>query len=153
MSGLGLTSPKSRPAELCHGSCVALTPSAGLLIVGPSGSGKSTLSLTLMALGATLVCDDQTLLHADDDAEAVIATAPPTIKGQIEARGIGILSATPFDACRVRAIVDLSKVEDERLPPVRNERVIGVSIPLFYKVDGPQFAPALIQWLKGGRIA
>nr|WP_254870027.1 HPr kinase/phosphatase C-terminal domain-containing protein [Celeribacter sp. HF31] len=124
---------------------------SGLLIIGPSGSGKSTLSLTMMALGARLVSDDRTILTRD--ADDLMATAPETLSGMIEARGVGLLTAECLSHTRLRAVVDLAQVETERLPPRREKALIGVSIPLFYRVDGPQFAPALIQWLKGGRCA
>lgn len=153
MSGAGASSIPAAPRGIYHASCVALSPSAGVLITGPSGSGKSTLALALMALGATLVSDDQTCLRVDAAHGTLVATAPSTIKGQIEARGMGILAADTFEQCQVRVVVDLSQCEEDRLPLLRKQSVIGVSIPLLYKVDGPQFAPALIQWLKGGRIA
>ena len=151
MSGETPSPAPAAKGTLLHATCVALTPDADVLITGPSGSGKSTLALTMMALGTTLVSDDQTFVRADSGG--LIATAPATIKGQIEARGLGILAAHVFDHCRIRAVVDLSQSEEDRLPPERKQRVVGVSIPLFYRVDGPQFAPSLIQWLKGGRVA
>ncbi|WP_417263689.1 HPr kinase/phosphorylase [Celeribacter sp.] len=134
-----------------HASCVALDSESGLLILGPSGSGKSTLSLMMMALGATLVSDDRTLLTRD--GADLMARAPETLTGMIEARGVGLLKSECLPHTRLRAVVDMAQVETERLPPRREKALIGVSIPLFYRVDGPQFAPALIQWLKGGRCA
>jgi len=146
---------------ILHASCVALDDATGLLILGPSGSGKSTLALELMALGAVLVSDDRTILRRDGQHDAghapqpqtLTATAPDTISGMIEARGVGLLRAEPLPAATLRGVVDLSQVETDRLPLRREKALIGVSIPLFYRVDGPQFAPALIQWLKGGRCA
>lgn len=136
-----------------HASCVALGAENGLLIVGPSGSGKSALCLTLMALGARLVSDDRTFLKRDPDANYLTAEAPETIAGMIEARGFGLLKSECLSQVRLRGVVDMAQVETERLPPRREKALIGVSIPLFYRVDGPHFAPALIQWLKGGRCA
>lgn len=132
-----------------HASCVALDETSGLLITGPSGCGKSTLALTLMGFGAHLVADDRTELRRDGDA--LIACAPKTISGMVEARGVGLISATPLSHARIRAVVDLSQSEPNRLPPARETALIGVSIPMLFKVEGPGFAPALIQWLKGGR--
>ena len=74
-----------------HASAVALTPAAGVLILGPSGVGKSSLALRLMALGARLVADDGVALTVQ--AGALIARAPAPIAGLIEARGAGILHA------------------------------------------------------------
>ncbi|MEG3663682.1 HPr kinase/phosphatase C-terminal domain-containing protein [Celeribacter halophilus] len=138
---------------ILHASCVALDDATGLLILGPSGSGKSTLALELMALGAVLVSDDRTHVRCGPKAQTLTATAPDTISGMIEARGVGLLRAEPLPAATLRGVVDLSQVETDRLPLRREKALIGVSIPLFYRVDGPQFAPALIQWLKGGRCA
>ncbi|MCA0042376.1 HPr kinase/phosphatase C-terminal domain-containing protein [Celeribacter sp. ASW11-22] len=134
-----------------HGSCVALDEDRGLLILGPSGSGKSTLSLTLMAYGARLVSDDRCDLIRR--GETVIASAPALLSGMIEARGIGLLSADPLPKARIIGVVDLSEPEEERLPPLQKTALIGVTVPLMRRVEGPQFAPGLIQWLKGGRRA
>ncbi|WP_417246301.1 HPr kinase/phosphorylase [Celeribacter sp.] len=138
---------------ILHASCVALDDATGLLILGPSGSGKSTLALELMALGAVLVSDDRTHVRSDPKTQTLTATAPDTIAGMIEARGVGLLRAEALPAATLRGVVDLSQVETDRLPLRREKALINVSIPLFYRVDGPQFAPALIQWLKGGRCA
>lgn len=138
-------------AQNLHASCVALNAEAGLLITGPSGAGKSTLALTLMAFGLRLVADDRVWLKREGDA--VMATASEAIAHMIEARHFGLLRAEALPSTRIRAVVDLSQVERERLPPAREIDLLGLAIPLFLKVDGPQFAPALIQWFKGGRCA
>ncbi|WP_417250517.1 HPr kinase/phosphorylase [Celeribacter sp.] len=139
--------------DLLHATCVALDAKSGLLILGPSGSGKSALALALMACGAHLVADDRTRIHRAAGADVVEARCPEAIAGRIEARGVGILAADPLASCVLRGVVDLSQIEEERLPPLRETRLLGVSIPLFHKVDAPHFAPALLQWLKGTRCA
>nr|WP_319249027.1 serine kinase [uncultured Celeribacter sp.] len=138
-------------SENLHACCVALDASRALLICGPSGSGKSSLALGLMALGARLVADDRTIVHADAEGR-LWAEAPETIFGMIEARGLGLLSATALQQAEIKGIVDLARTEPERLPPCRETALMGVTVPLMYQVEGPQFAPALIQWLKGGRV-
>lgn len=135
---------------IIHASCVAVN-GAGLLILGPSGAGKSGLALQLMAYGAVLVADDRTMLHRVGDD--IIADAPPTIAGRIEARGIGILTATPHGPVALRAIVDLAQPEPDRLPPLRVMPLLDKEIPLIYKGEGPYFAAALMQYLKGDRTA
>ena len=80
-----------------HASCVAWEDRA-VLITGSSGSGKSSLALSLMAYGCALVADDQTMLHRQHNA--LIPKAPDTIRGQVEARGIGILNARCAAACK-----------------------------------------------------
>ena len=136
-----------------HATCVALDAQCGLLILGASGAGKSALALSLMAFGAHLVSDDRTDLHRDPAHMAVTARAPASISGLIEARGLGLLAAPPLRAATIKGVVDLDQMETDRLPPLRKTYLIGVELPLFHRVDAPHFAPALFQWLKGGRSA
>ena len=75
-------------AETVHASTVALDGRA-VLISGPSGSGKSDLALRLLDRGFALVSDDQTVVKKQGDA--LLASAPPSIAGKMEVRGIGIL--------------------------------------------------------------
>ncbi|MDO6615362.1 MULTISPECIES: HPr kinase/phosphorylase [Pacificibacter] len=138
--------------DIIHASCVAIDPSRGLLIVGASGSGKSSLALMMMALGAILVSDDRTQLSTTPDG-GLVASAPKTIKNMIEARGIGVLKAQTMPQCVIRAVVDLGKVEQDRLPPARIRRLLDLDIPEYHRSDSPYFAAALIQLLKEGRIA
>lgn len=121
----------------------------GVLIKGDSGRGKSGLSLQLMALGAQLVADDRTVLETRNGT--VVMSAPKSIHGLIEARGIGILSADAVDQAILCAVVDLDQEETERLPPVREISVSGHRFPLFFHVPTPYFPASLIQYLKGGR--
>lgn len=143
--------PYGQGSTLCHATSVALGEEAGVLVIGPSGCGKSALALELISLGATLVCDDQTVLSRDGDA--LIATPAPNIAGQIEARGIGILTVPYLERTRVRAVVDLGRAEEDRLPPSRNCDVMGASQPLIRRPQGSYLAAALILLLKGGRAA
>ena len=69
-----------------------------MLISGPSGSGKSDLALRLLDRGFTLVSDDQTIVRKDGDR--LLASAPPTIHGKLEIRGVGIVE---MDTRRRRA--------------------------------------------------
>ena len=135
---------------LIHASSVALNGRA-LLITGASGTGKSALALALMGLGADLVSDDRTILHRDGDA--LIADAPDTIRGQIEARGVGILHADACGPTRVVLAVDLDRVEDQRLPPLRHSDVMGVAVPLVLGPFAPHLPFALRQYLLAGRHA
>ena len=43
---------------IMHATCVDVNGS-GVLIIGRPGSGKSSIAINLLALGATLVADDQ----------------------------------------------------------------------------------------------
>jgi HPr kinase/phosphorylase len=120
-----------------------------LLITGASGSGKSSCALSLMAYGAQLVADDRTQVRRVN--EKLIAEAPDRISGLIEARGLGILQADHVASAQVKAIIDLNETENERLPVYRERDILGLSVPLFFRVDAPYFAAALLQFLKAGR--
>ena len=123
----------------------------GVVIFGPSGSGKSGLALQLMAMGAALVADDQTILHRRKSG--LIATCAPTIRGRIEARGVGILSVEAIDAADVFLAVDLGVAETERLPAHRHIEWLGVRIALVHHLQSPHFPAAILHYLAGGRVA
>ena len=133
-----------------HATCVAFQGQA-LLITGASGSGKSALALELMARGAALIADDRTILT--QQGGQLIASCPDTIRGQIEARCVGILCATPAEPTAVALIVNLDQVERERLPRARQEVIMGQSLPSLHKCEGSHFPAALLQYLKEGRYA
>ena len=114
-------------SETVHASSVAVDGRA-VLITGPSGSGKSDLTLRLLDRGFTLVSDDQTLVRRDGDR--LIATAPPTIAGKLEIRGIGIVEMETVSEVPVALLVELTS-EIRRLPDDSRERpVLGVPLPL-----------------------
>lgn len=131
-----------------HATCLDVA-GRGVLICGVSGSGKSGLGLQLMAFGATLVADDRTDLRVQNGD--LLATCPETIRGQIEARHLGLLNAPATGQTRVVAMVDLDVVETKRLPPPRTKTLMGVTLPVLHKVDSPSFAAALLQYLKAGK--
>ncbi|AOZ70305.1 serine kinase [Rhodobacter xanthinilyticus] len=134
-----------------HASCVALDPGRAVLILGPSGAGKSQLALGLMALGAHLVADDQVELRGA--GVALIASAPPAISGMIEARGVGLLGAEALPQAEVKLVVDLAQIETERLPPLRQTVLLDRCIPLVLRLQHGHLEVAILQWLKGGRVA
>lgn len=130
-----------------HATCVAWDR-AGVLIRGAAGQGKSSLGLALMGMGCTLVADDRVLLSREDGD--LIARAPDTIRGMIEAREIGILQADSLDKARVMLAVDLDQTETERLPPQRQVTLLGTEIPLIRHIEGPHLASSILQILKAG---
>lgn len=136
------------PSTILHGTCVARGP-AGVLILGASGSGKSALALQLIALGCELVADDQTCLSVESGV--VTASCPISIRGKIEARGVGILAATFVPAIVLRLVVDLDRTETERLPPHRTARLLGIELPLLHGIVHSHFPAAILQYLRGGR--
>ena len=118
-------------------------------IMGASGSGKSGLALQAMALGASLVADDQTILTRRGDG--IVATCPAQLQGRIEARGVGLLQAEARDSALLQLVVDMDLIETDRLPPQRRCRILGISLPLLHKTESPYFTAAVTQYLKGGR--
>jgi len=134
--------------KIIHASCVACGPAA-VLIIGPSGSGKSALALDLMALGAILVADDRTVVTRTE--HGLLASCPDTILGRIEAWGVGILVAKTQPSALLRVVIDLSKQEDQRLPPVRHTVILGQKLALLHTPVRGHFPAAILQYLKGGR--
>ena len=125
-----------------HATCVAIDGRA-VLLTGPSGAGKSDLAMRLIDRGAILVSDDYTVLARADGT--LIAGAPPTIAGQIEVRGLGIIARPSRDAVPVALAVDLRR-EDERMPEPHSVAIHGVAVPQV-AID-PRFpsAPIKVEW-------
>jgi HPr kinase/phosphorylase len=113
---------------LVHATAIAIE-SAAILLRGPPGAGKSDLALRLIDDGARLVADDQAELRRADDQ--ILVSAPASITGLIEVRGIGILRLPPVETATLVLLVDLvSSGEVERLPESRFEEILGLSVPL-----------------------
>lgn len=133
-----------------HATTVAFE-GRGVLITGASGSGKSGLALQLIAMGAALVADDQTLLTAE--AHGVIASCPPATTGMIEARGLGLLNAPHQASARLILAVDLDQTEPDRLPPLREVTLLGHPVSLVFSTPASHFPAALRLYALYGRRA
>ncbi|MFK7746037.1 MAG: HPr kinase/phosphorylase [Roseobacter sp.] len=131
-----------------HATCVAWQ-NAGVLIVGASGAGKSSLALHLLALGAVLISDDRTEITQKNDV--LTARCPAPIQGFIEARGVGILKATVQNTAPVRLVINLDRIERDRMPRQHWYEINGVRLPCLYKVEASHFPSAILQYLKAGR--
>lgn len=139
--------PFGRGETVLHASCVARNGRA-VLITGASGRGKSALALQLIALGAQLVADDRTRLW--QSGGRLMADAPPTIRGRIEARGVGILTTPAAGPAEVVLMVDLDQEERERLPPEREAEIVGCSVPLIFGIGAAHLPAAILIRLDNG---
>lgn len=111
---MSASSAPATPRALVHATAVALMdatkPFGGpvegaVLLLGDSGAGKSDVALRLIAAGAKLVSDDQTLLFIERGR--VLADAPPNLRGQMEVRGLGIMRLEKAPASPVILAVGL----------------------------------------------
>lgn len=116
--------------RLQHGACAAHR-GVGVLLLGPPGAGKSDLLLRLLDReGWTLVADDQILLRHHDGA--LLARAPPALKGMLEVRGLGVLEGfETLDQVKVGLAV----------PCVPRRRVARLPLPQFWQ-QGAALVPS-----------
>ena len=98
----------------------------GVLIEGASGAGKSDLALRALAQGFRLVADDRVLIWLA--AGRLYGRAPDSLRGLIEARGVGVLQADPLPFSEIALLVRLG--EPERMPDPATEAILGVEVPL-----------------------
>jgi HPr kinase/phosphorylase len=130
-----------------YATCVEMAGS-GVLLRGPPGSGKSDLALRIVDGGGRLVADDQTLLRRV--GEAIVASAPASIAGRIEARGIGILAVPSIPEATVRLVVDMvSPSGIERLPEPGRCRYLDCTLPLIAVAPFEASAAAKIRFALG----
>ena len=119
----------------------------GVLITGRSGSGKSSVLVELMALGADLISDDQTLLSQEEDH--IVGSAPDALSGLVEMRGIGVVRLRDQALTgRVQLIVDLDTVETERMPLKRSITVGSTEIALILGADRATLGTQLFVLMK-----
>jgi HPr kinase/phosphorylase len=142
----------ANPGIYIHATALVIGE-AGILIRGPSGAGKSRLALELIAEGrrrglfGRLVGDDRVAIAPHGGR--LVAMGHPTIAGQIESRGEGILDFNYERAVVIRLVVDLGEDAAVRLPPARATTPLhGIPLPqLCLEGPGPQRADAVIEHL------
>ena len=118
--------------KLFHGTAVSYNGS-GILILGPSGSGKSDLALRLINEGADLIADDQVLIKLV--GKALQLSAPDSISGLIEVRGVGIIKIKPVCYIPLSLIVEIkSGAQLERIPIMKKDLIEKILIPVI-KLD------------------
>lgn len=117
--------------EVVHATAIALAGRAALLR-GASGCGKSDLALRCLGMPVSplapapfrLIADDQVRLHRQGDV--IWTSAPPSLSGLIEVRGLGIYRLDCLPEAALALIVDLVPPDRiERLPDPRQEVVLG----------------------------
>ena len=114
-------------SETIHASAVAIHGRA-VLIGGRSGQGKSDLALRLIDRGAGLISDDYVFVRRVEGR--LLASAPPTIEGKIEIRGLGIIEMQSERDVPIALFIDLDR-PPERLPADEDRRSIaGVDLPV-----------------------
>lgn len=140
---------------LIHGTCIALD-GEGVLLVGKPGSGKSDLALRLIDQAgsglsgkhktAQLVADDQVIIRKVEGA--LVASAPASLKGKLEIRGLGIAELAVAEEARLRLAVRLTpSAEIERLPDLDRGRmdILGLALPLILLDPLNASAPARLR--------
>jgi serine kinase of HPr protein (carbohydrate metabolism regulator) len=129
-------------SETVHASAVAIDGRA-VLIGGPSGTGKSDLALRLIDRGAVLVSDDYCDVRRTEGQ--VRASAPATILGKIEMRGVGIVEMATAQNVPIALFVDLDRAP-ERLPePGETRSLAGVAVPVLRVAGLEASAPLKVE--------
>ena len=130
--------------ETIHGSLVNVY-GIGVLIRGESGVGKSEALLDLIARGHALVADDAVELQRI--ATVLYGSAPETLKGLIEIRGIGICDVRTLygddafaNRCGIGVSIELTNEREtaamEPLSPLSQQiEILGVELDHFVIAD------------------
>ena len=146
-------------AEMVHATCIAVIgdgAARGVLLRGPSGAGKSDLALRMIDQGARLVADDQCELRRGTDEHGLavlVATAPTSLRGRIEARGVGIVEVPCLREVAVALVVDLvAPGAVARLPEEASTRILGLAVPRMELDPFESSAPAKLRAALGGVI-
>lgn len=131
-----------------HATCVAIAGEA-VLLRGPSGAGKSDLALRLLdayrEMGAMLVADDRTVLQ--NQGARLIASAPDSIRGLLEIRGLGPVQVAAAAPTPVALVVDLVAAADvPRLPDEDHETLCGIAVPRLALHAFEASAAAKVKW-------
>jgi serine kinase of HPr protein (carbohydrate metabolism regulator) len=129
-------------SERVHASAVALDGRA-VLIGGRSGAGKSDLALRLIDRGAVLISDDYCdVRRVEGHARA---SAPATIRGRIEMRGLGIVELETEQDVPVALFVDLDH-RPERMPePGETLALAGILVPVLRLAGLEASAPLKVE--------
>lgn len=78
-------------------------------------------------------------------------SAPPAIRGRIEARGLGLLRCPVCGPVPLAGVLDLARVEAARLPAPATTDILGLRFPLIGTPEQGHDAAALMLLLRYGR--
>lgn len=126
-----------------HATCIAIDGRA-ILLTGKSGAGKSDLALRLIDRGAHLVGDDGTIVETRDGI--LYASAPATIAGRIEVRGLGIVETAHISEAPIALCIALDQTVP-RMPedPIPTRMIEGVAVPLLALDPFESSAPVKVE--------
>jgi len=129
-------------SEMVHASAVAIDGRA-VLIGGFSGVGKSDLALRLIDRGAMLISDDYCDVRR---AEGQLrASAPATILGKIEMRGVGVIEMANVQQVPVALFVDLDQAPVRLPDPGETRSLAGVAVPVLRLAGLEASAPLKVE--------
>ena len=117
---------------IMHATCVDVNGS-GVLIIGRSGSGKSSLAINLLALGSTLVADDQCELVRKNNKCSI--SKPASLPKSIEIRGVGLVSVPMVNETNLDWVVNMDEAEKERMPSPRFTEIGGFRVPTVFGTE------------------
>ena len=127
--------------EQIHATCITID-GHGVLLRGPSSSGKSDLALRLIYAGSELVADDRVNLLVKPDG--LYASAPKTLYGLLEVRGLGILRLPAIPKANISLVCELVNPDRiERIPQDTHKCLLGVELP--YMIISPFETSSLIK--------
>lgn len=129
-------------SETVHASTVSIGGRA-VLIAGRPGSGKSDLALRLIDRGAVLVSDDYTIVSRS--GKSLLASAPETIRGRIEIRGIGLVDMPYETSVPVSLVVDIDEPVPRMPEPGRTRLIANIAVPLFALAPHEDSAPIKVE--------
>lgn len=132
--------------EILHATAISLGDRAAL-IRGSSGSGKSDIALRCLACAPNALIGEPSRLISDDQVivtrrgALLMASAPATIVGKLEVRGIGIVPVASQQTATIVMCVELTSAHRiDRMPdPWPMTSILGISIPVL-QVDASAHA-------------
>ena len=132
--------------ETVHATSVAIA-GRGILLCGASGAGKSDLALRLIDRGAMLISDDYTIVERTGGQ--LTASAPATIAGKMEVRGLGVVDMPFASEAPLALVVDLAQHVD-RMPGDPDEWIIaGAPLPVIKLSPFEASAPIKVELALG----